>query len=315
MSDPLDQQGVKRTTRVRGLAPWRPQQKTLELIELVRLVLVEYAEYLPLTTRQIFYPLVGVHDFPKTEHAYKNLAEKLNRARRAGIIPFDAIRDDSVVFNEPLAWDSPRELIETFRHHAVRFRFDRQAGQDRFLVFATEASGMVPQIERITDPFGIPVASGGGFDSLTAKYDLATRFGTRPVEVEVLHVGDYDVSGVHVFSSLMEDVQALVRDLGRNTPVTFTRLAVTSAQKVDFSLPTAPPKETDRRRFDDTETVQAEALPPDILAQIVRDAINARVDRTTLNHILARERRIRERLAERLDLLLSQDWDDDDALQ
>jgi len=42
------------TTRVRGLAPWRPQRTTIELITTVRSVLTEYAEYLPLCVRQIY---------------------------------------------------------------------------------------------------------------------------------------------------------------------------------------------------------------------------------------------------------------------
>ena len=47
------------TTRVRGLAPWCPQTKTRELLDTVRAVLAEYADYLPLTVRQIFYRLVS----------------------------------------------------------------------------------------------------------------------------------------------------------------------------------------------------------------------------------------------------------------
>jgi hypothetical protein len=42
-----------------------------------------------------------------------------------------------------------------------------------------------------------------------------------------------------------------------------------------WSLPTAPPKATDRRAFAG-ETLQAEAIPPDQLAAIVREAIEAR---------------------------------------
>jgi hypothetical protein len=310
---PPDQRhGVKRiTTRVRGLALWQPQRKTRDLIDKVLLVLHEYREFLPLTIRQVFYRLVGAYGFDKTEHAYKRLGEHVNRARRAGAIPFPTIRDDGVVFKEPLAWDSPRELIATFLHNAETFRLDRQASQSRWLVVALEAAGMVPQIERLTNPFGIPVASGGGFDSLTAKHDLAVKLGTRPTEVEVLHIGDYDPSGVHVFSSLMEDVQALVRDMGQNTEVTFTRLAVTPEQIDALHLPTAAPKGEDKRRFDDDRTVQAEALPPDVLAQIVRDAIDSRIDKAVLDAVLAREARIRERLGDRLYHLLDLDWDDD----
>ena len=134
---------------------------------------------------------------------------------------------------------------------------------------------MVPQIERIADPYGISVQSAGGFDSLTCKHDLALKLGEWPA-VEILHIGDYDPSGAHIFSSLAEDVQALARDLGKAGKLMFSRLVVTRRQIDELRLPTAPPKETDRRSFNDTETVQAEAIPPDVLARIVQNAIDQR---------------------------------------
>jgi hypothetical protein len=42
------------TTRVRGLAPWKPLHATRVLLDAVNAVSVEYANYLPLTVRQIF---------------------------------------------------------------------------------------------------------------------------------------------------------------------------------------------------------------------------------------------------------------------
>ena len=73
----MEHRSRKLTTRVRGFSPWRPIAKSLVLLETVQAILVEYAAYLPLTVRQIFYRLVGVHDYPKTERAYKNLGEML----------------------------------------------------------------------------------------------------------------------------------------------------------------------------------------------------------------------------------------------
>ena len=78
------------TTRVRCFASWRPIARTQALLGTVKDILTEYAAYLPLTIRQMFYRLVGVCDYPKTERAYKNLAEMLNRARRAHLVDFDA---------------------------------------------------------------------------------------------------------------------------------------------------------------------------------------------------------------------------------
>ena len=96
---------------------------------------------------------------------------------------------------------------------------------------------MLPQVQRIADPYGIAVHSSGGFDSLTAKHDLAVTLGQWP-QVEVLHIGDHDPSGVHLFTSMAEDVRAIAGDLGLDADIRFSRLAVTPAQIAE--LPCRP---------------------------------------------------------------------------
>src|SRR5262249_28201302 len=154
--------GEFRKSRVRGFAPWRPTSKSRTLLELVQLILVEYSAYLPLTIRQIFYRLVGVHDYPKTEWAYKNLCEVLNGARSARVVEFDAIRDDGIVKRAPFHWKNAAQFVQGFTNAIETFRLDRQAGQLRRLIFAIEAAGMVPLVEQIADPYGITTISSGG---------------------------------------------------------------------------------------------------------------------------------------------------------
>ena len=99
---------VYTSTRVRGFAPWNPRQDTLALISRVQGILVTYQAQLPLTNRQIFYILVGSDEgYPKTENAYARLCEYLNRARRAGMIDFSAIRDDGTQSRGFPGWNSP----------------------------------------------------------------------------------------------------------------------------------------------------------------------------------------------------------------
>jgi hypothetical protein len=137
--------GVERVrTRVRGFASWSPEQATLALLDQVQGVLDEYADHLPLTIRQIFYRLVGARDFEKTERAYQRLAEHLNRARRARIIPMDVIRDDGGTISEPNHWDSAEQFMATVRDMAKNFTLDHSAGQVTRLVVICEAGGMVP---------------------------------------------------------------------------------------------------------------------------------------------------------------------------
>jgi hypothetical protein len=280
--------GARRVrTRVRGFAPWAPRGTTLELLEQVRGVLGEYEDYLPLTIRQIFYRLVGAHNYEKTEHAYARLCEHLNRARRARIIPMASIRDDGGVISAPDSWDSAQQFMRTIRAMAADFTLDRSAGQKTRLVVDCEAAGMVPQLERVAHPLGVTVISSGGFDSTTERHRFAAGLADHDRPTEVLDIGDHDPSGAHKFLAMMEDIQAFTRELGGE--VTFTRLAVTPAQITQYGLETAPPKATDKRAFR-CRTCQAEALAPDVLADILRHALEQRIDHRVLDRVHKHER-------------------------
>ena len=79
----------------------------------------------------------------------------------------------------------------------------------------------------------------------------------------------------------------------------FTRLAVTPDEIVEFDLPTVPPKMTDRRAFTGA-TCQCEAIAPDVLSRIVRDAIEERIDRAVFDRVLRKEQKMRRELLRRL---------------
>jgi hypothetical protein len=281
-------------TRPRGFAPWSPQPETLALLAKVNAVLGEYEDHLPLTLRQIFYRLVGAHGYDKTERAYERLGEHLVRARRARLVPMGAIRDDGGTVITPTMWASGQEYLDAVRAQAANLMLDRTAGQRTRVL---RGGGDGPTVARETDPFGITVMSSGGFESLTEKHAFADELARHDRPTEVLHIGDHDPSGVSMFAAYLEDVEAFTRDLGGEA--TFTRLAVTPDQIAAYDLPTAPPKPTDRRAFNG-ETCQAEALAPDVLASILRDAIEARIDRRALDRVLKRERQVRRELLTRI---------------
>lgn len=261
--------------RPRGfIDDWKPRADTASLIANIRTVLAEYRAYLPLTIRQIFYRLVVNTGYEKSELGYKRLCEVSNKARRARMIPFDAIRDDGFHRTGFVGWDEIDDAKRYIKREASDYRIDRQRHQDQRLVVWCEAQGMVPQLERVTAPYSIPVYSSGGFDSVTVKHSVAQEFANLG-NVLVLHIGDHDPSGVHVFGSLDEDITAFLDEFGGYAE--FVRLAVTPEQIEHYGLPTAPPKATDRRSFIGL-TTQAEALPPDLLASILDKAIKSNID-------------------------------------
>lgn len=139
-----------------------------------------------------------------------------------------------------------------------------------------------------------------GFAAWCPRPDTLALVAQDGQGAEVLHIGDLDPSGVHLFTALAEDVGAMCYGLDCESAPRFTRLAVTPAQAEGMNLPSAPPKATDRRAFTG-ETVQAEAIPPDVLSRMVRDAIEARQDADTPGAVLAREADARADLMERLE--------------
>lgn len=292
---------MTRRTRPRGFAPWNPRPASLALVQDVQAVLADYAEHLPLTIRQVFYRLVATRGFDKTESAYSRLCETVSRARRAGFIRFTAIRDDGPARYEPASYADSASFLAEMRADAQRFRLDRQGGQKVRLWVLCEAGGMAPMLARVANPYSVPVLTSGGFDSLTAKHDLAHELATEMetgTPAEILHLGDLDPSGEHLFTSLAEDVAAMTEALTGARP-RFTRLAVTREQSDRLGLPTAPPKPTDRRQFTG-DTVQCEAIDPATLSGILRDAIEARRDHDAAADVLALESDMRAALVAKL---------------
>lgn len=285
--------------RPKGYAPWRPQAKAEATIEAVRSVLVEYREHLPLTVRQIFYRMVGAYDYPKTENAYTALADMLVRARRAKMIPFFAIRDDGVATVTRHQYESVADFHDETANRARQYRRDRLEYQPVRLELWCEAAGMINQLDQVASRYSVPVFSSGGFGSLTANYEIAERALAREVPTVLLHVGDYDPSGVSIFEAVAEDAARFVEAdrVIDNLEIRPMRVGLTAEQVTEYDLATAPPKKSDRRSASWIgETCQLEALAPDQLAQIVTEAIEAQLDLDRYQRILGYEERDRHEL-------------------
>jgi hypothetical protein len=131
---------------------------------------------------------------------------------------------------------------------------------------------MVPQLVRVTEEYSVRVYSSSGFDSLTAKKNLADRICEEFSPAVILHLGDYDPSGVSIFDCMAEDVAAFVKEDRRvaTTTVKFKRVALTEALVRMYKLHTAPAKASDSRSKSwKGETCQLEAMAPDLIAQIL----------------------------------------------
>jgi|SRR5829696_1419486 len=302
--------------RVKGFASWNPQRRTEGILLDIQAVLDEYSDYLPLTIRQVFYRLVG-KGYPKSEHFYATVQEICNRGRRVGRIPFDAIRDDGVsrLGGEPgEGYESPEEYYASHDELPNRFWRSWHTEQPAYVAVLCEASGMVPMLERATSRYRVPVASSSGFDSLTVKHDLfreaVTRFQGFGQRTILLHLGDHDPSGVSVYESMSDDLAAFARDRDPDEAniIEVRRVALTPEQITGYAVATTPDeiKPTDSRSRAFLErgldpAAQLEAIPPESLTAIVRQAVETTLDMDALRSSQEREREEYRQVQAKLD--------------
>jgi hypothetical protein len=151
-----------------------------------------------------------------------------------------------------------------------------------------EAAGGVGLVAATAHEYGVPVYSGGGFDSVTAKHDMVERAADRPITTTtvILHIGDHDPSGVSIFKNIEFE---LPYD-------EVVRVAITPTQAKRLGAPSAPAKRSAHSAKWSGPTWQLEALPPDELQDIVQQAILGYTDEDILAKTLRREKRERNKL-------------------
>ena len=106
-----------------------------------------------------------------------------------------------------------------------------------------------------------------------------------------------------MYTSMAEDVQTIAHDLGLGSEIRFSRLAVTPAQITEFSLSTAPP-ETHGPAIVHRRDGPVRSESPDVLADIVRAAIEYRSDAAAYATVRHEEEEARKTLGASLRPLL-----------
>ncbi len=168
-----------------------------------------------------------------------------------------------------------------------RYERDKLATQEKDIRVYCEAAGMMPQLRRVTRGYSVPVYSCSGFDSLTAKYDLADdisdAYAHRGRKTVILHLGDHDPSGETIFDAISEDVYAFLEvdteGVRPSDVAIFERVALTEEQIAEYNLPTDPAKESSHSAgWGSRRACQLEALEPNVLAQTLAEAIEAHLD-------------------------------------
>lgn len=220
----------------------------------------------PMTVRQAYYRATVAGLIDKTEAGYKRVQRVLADMRRDGEMPYAWLTDSSRPVYQQDSFDSPEEAVK------ATARFYRKAlwsNADCRVEIWLEKDALSGVLYPVTSDFDVGLFVTRGFASLSYLHSAAEQIGSLSVPTYVYHLGDNDPSGVMAGDKIEETL----RKLAPAAEINFTRLAVTRQQISDMRLPSRPTKHSSHTKGWEGDSVELDAIEPDELRSIVRNAI------------------------------------------
>ena len=248
---------------------------------------------LRLTLRQLYYQLVSRNLIRNTEREYKNLVALVSDARLAGLLDWDAIEDRVRRPRSPSEFENLSDLVEAA---IASYRLPRWQGQDYYVELWVEKDALAGVLEPLASEFHVTMMVNRGYSSTSAMYESANRFRHYSDRTGVLfYLGDHDPSG----EDMVRDMGVRLQMFGVDVDV--RKLALTMPQIEQYNPPPNPAKMADPRaeayvEAHGNESWEVDALPPNVLTQIIRDAFDEVLDVLKMNRIKKREQRDKRQL-------------------
>jgi hypothetical protein len=238
----------------------------------------------PMTVRQILYQATVREIVEKSEVGYNKVQTDLVLMRRAGALPYGWIADNTRVQRKPRTFDGVGDAL---KETALFYRKSLWRDADCYAEIWLEKDALSGVIYRVTSLYDVPLMVARGYASLSFLHGAAEYIAALEVPTYIYHLGDYDPSGVNAG----EKIEETLRELAPDAEIRFERIAVTRSQIEDLRLPTRPTKTIDSRaKGFGTISVELDAIEPDTLRNLVRDAIERHLPRERLLVLEAAER-------------------------
>ena len=256
--------------------------KRLALVKVVNGILAQYDT--ALTLRQIFYRLVAAQVIKNLQNAYKSLSACLTQARQEGLVNPERIVDRTRQSLRLSTWANLQDFMDTIQR---AYRREKWTSQDYNVEVWCEKDALAGVLEPITNEYEIVLYPCRGYNSYSALYQAARRIATISRPTVILYFGDFDPSGKDMPRDIRDRLTGhfgLTQQFGYSLEV--REIALTLDQITEYDLPPAMAKRSDSRtakfiaEYGDM-AVELDALPPDVLQQLVRDSIEQLLDKST----------------------------------
>jgi hypothetical protein len=270
------------------------------------IVAVIAKQTIAITARHLFYLLTmwpGARlPILKTEDAYDQVCEDLLALRRSGDVAWSAITDGTRIKTRWVGYGSLAEAVEEWQQS---YRRDIWRTNPATCEVWTESRGLLGTINEVAGEYGVPTLGVGGFNSATSGWETAQDVKeavARGQEFYIFHFGDHDPSGRAIGASAEREIRSHLTPDEQGW-FTFKVCALTAEQVREYDLPSAPVKRGangairgGHARSWDGGTTELDALDPLILQRLVRDAVDAIIDKDVLRAVRLAEESERDTL-------------------
>lgn len=242
------------------------------------------------TLRQLFYQLVARQLIENNALRYGYLSHVTAEGRRDGTFP--ELIDQRSEILVPQMYSSPQAAITSVLDG---YRRDHTEGQEVSLYVAVEKVGIQNQLWSWFRDFSIPILALGGYGSQSYKDQVKRSVARRGKDAVLIYAGDHDASGDDIYRDFVERTGCWVDT---------HRIALTKEQASGLPQSISDKNDSRQKTFNREHgyppgskiQVELDALAPDVLRGLYRDAVDQYWDTDAHAKVLAREAEERDQL-------------------
>jgi hypothetical protein len=271
----------------------RERRTNARIDQLEQQILDEYAAHHPQSNRHCFYRMTDPslpEPVEKSERGARHVQDRIKKLRRSGRLPYGWVTDSTRRGYHTPTYSDEAQFLRSVKG---LYRADMWLHSDYYCEVWCESRSIAGVIEADCEELAVSLYPCGGFSSISLAYQAAEYINDdcRGRPVRIFYIGDYDPSGVLIDISVERELRVHLR---KSIDLQFARIGITQEQIEEYDLPKKPRKKSEVRSPHILETVEAEAMPVDVLRALLRDNIEALLPEDALDVALSSEQSARD---------------------
>jgi hypothetical protein len=252
--------------------PPRRRATQAEMEERAQFLISYAAKHGPVTVRGLYYQaeVAKVPGIDKDDPGYSKVQRQVLGLRRAKRLPYSQISDATRWMRKPTSYDSVADALQAT---ACLYRRNLWRDATEYVEIWDEKDACAGTIYPVTSEYDVPLMVTRGYCSETFAFEAIESRGDDKRPYYVYYLGDFDRAGRDAARSLRKKLEQFGAEKG--VEVHFIELAVTLEQIQTLGLPTREPKRKSAadKAWPYKYACELDAVPPDVLRALVREAI------------------------------------------